>query len=85
LGPDGHLRVQGSLRVAQADILSTVGAGDAFAAGVLYAFHEGETVQTALQYGSCVAAASLSGSGASEAVRSLRECLALEQHFGVHR
>ena len=41
LGPDGKLHTQGSLQIPQTKIVSTVGAGDAFAAGVLYGLHEG--------------------------------------------
>ena len=53
VGRDGQIRHQGSLRIPQARIVGTVGAGDAFAAGVLYGLHEGHPIQSALHYGVC--------------------------------
>jgi sugar/nucleoside kinase (ribokinase family) len=76
LGRDGAFFLQGSLRVPQSEIVSTVGAGDAFAAGVLYGLHEGLPIGTTLQTGVCVAAACLRGSGASDAIKPLADCLA---------
>ncbi len=56
LGRDGQMRFQRSLRIPQSKIVGTVGAGDAFAAGVLYGLHEGCPIESALHYGVCVAA-----------------------------
>ena len=83
LGRDGCFHVRGSLRVPPTQIVSTVGAGDAFAAGVLLAVHEGEPMETALQYGVCVATACLQGPGASDAVGVLQESLGLAGRFEV--
>ncbi len=83
LGRDGHLRRQGSLCVAQSQIVSTVGAGDAFAAGVLYGLHEGIAIEAALHYGVCAAASCLRGEGTSDGVRPLKECLLLSEECGV--
>jgi sugar/nucleoside kinase (ribokinase family) len=83
LGRDGSFHVRGSLRVPPRQIVSTVGAGDAFAAGVLLAVHEGAPMETALQYGVCVAAASLQGAGASDGVGALQESLGLEGRFEI--
>lgn len=83
LGRDGKLYRQGSLCVPQSDIVSTVGAGDAFAAGVLYGLHEGAFIETALHYGACTAASCLAGAGTSEGVRSLQECLLLSDRYGI--
>jgi sugar/nucleoside kinase (ribokinase family) len=83
LGRDGRLRVQGSLDVPSSKIVGTVGAGDAFAAGVLYGLHEGCPIETVLRYGICVAASCLTGAGASDGVQPFKECLALEKTFGV--
>jgi sugar/nucleoside kinase (ribokinase family) len=82
LGRDGVLRSRGSLCLPQSEIIGTVGAGDAFAAGVLYGLHEGCEVETALLYGAAAAASCLSGAGASDGVKTLDECLALEKAFG---
>lgn len=83
LGRDGQLHVQGSLNVPPSKIVGTVGAGDAFAAGVLYGLHEGCPIETALHYGVCVAASCLGGAGASDGIRPLQECLALDKTFAV--
>ena len=83
VGRDGQLHVQGSLAIPSSKIVGTVGAGDAFAAGVLYGLHEEKPIETALHYGVCAAASCLMGAGASESVCSLNECLALEKEFGV--
>lgn len=84
LGSDGRWHIQGSLNVPQTQIVSTVGAGDAFAAGLLYALHEEASIETALRFGVCVAASCLSGAGASDGICSLKECLCLAERFGVH-
>jgi sugar/nucleoside kinase (ribokinase family) len=83
LGRDGQMRFQRSLPIPQSKIVGTVGAGDAFAAGVLYGLHEGCPIETALRYGVCVATSCLCGSGASDGIRRLDECLKIEAEFGV--
>jgi sugar/nucleoside kinase (ribokinase family) len=83
LGPDRRLHTQGSLNLPQSEIVGTVGAGDAFAAGVLLGLHENLPIETALRYGVCASAACLRGPGASDGVGSLADCLALEQKFGT--
>jgi len=80
---NGQLRMQGSLCVPLSRIRGTVGAGDAFAAGVLYGLHEGCDMESALIYGVCVAAACLCEAGCSDGVRPLEECLMLKNEFGV--
>ncbi len=82
LGADASFYHQASLGVPQAEIVSAVGAGDAFAAGVLFALHECESIGTALRYGVCSAAACLLGNSASDGMRPLAECLELQQRFG---
>jgi len=74
-GEAGRLIVQGSVAVPQEAIVSTVGAGDAFAAGVLYGLHESNPIGQALRYGVCAAAACLRGAGASDGIPLLTECL----------
>ena len=79
----GEVCGQGSLVVPQTDIVGTVGAGDAFAAGVLYGLHENVKIAEALHYGVCAAAACLRGAGASESVPALKECLELAGRYGI--
>jgi sugar/nucleoside kinase (ribokinase family) len=83
LGAGGEFHFRGSLKLPQTEIVSTVGAGDAFAAGVLYGLHENQSITTTLKYGVCVAASCLRGAGASDGIISLNECLELEEKFGV--
>jgi sugar/nucleoside kinase (ribokinase family) len=82
LGHDGKLRSQGSLQVPQDAMVSTVGAGDAFAAGVLYGLHEEAPIEAALRDGTCAAAACLRGAGTSDGILPLDECLELATKFG---
>jgi sugar/nucleoside kinase (ribokinase family) len=82
MGPDGKLVIVSSLSIPPEQIVGTVGAGDAFAAGVLYGLHEGVPIETALTYGTCASAACLRGVGTSDAILPLAECLALKDEFG---
>ena len=71
-----------SLKLPKGFIKGTVGAGDAFCAGILYAAHKKLPMPEALKLGACTAAASLSQPGASEGVGSLQDVLALYNQFG---
>lgn len=82
MGRDGVLHSQGSVCVPQEEIVSAVGAGDAFAAGVLHGLHNDEPIQAALRYGICSAAACLRGSGTSTGIRPLADCLAYAEKCG---
>jgi sugar/nucleoside kinase (ribokinase family) len=82
LGRSGGLEVCPSLAVPANRIVNTVGAGDAFAAGVLRAFHDDRPIADALRWGMVAAAACLLGAGCSDGLRPLDDCLALETEFG---
>ncbi len=58
------------------------GAGDAFAAGLLYALHEDWSLADRLRLAVCTAAASLSHPTPSGGMKPVRECLALADAFG---
>ena len=75
MGPDRKLHTVKSLTIPPSEIVSTVGAGDAFAAGVLYGLHENAPIETALTYGTCVSAQCLRGAGTSDAILPLADCL----------
>jgi len=81
----GESHHQGSVLLSQSRIAGTVGAGDAFAAGVLHGLHEGIPMASALRQGVSVAAASLSDASSSEGVKSLRACLALGAKYGYRK
>jgi sugar/nucleoside kinase (ribokinase family) len=78
----GEIIRRGSVRVPAENVRGTAGAGDAFAAGVLYALHEGRNMACALELGACVAAASLFDASCSDGVRKADECLALAAKYG---
>lgn len=64
-------------------IKGTVGAGDAFCAGVLYAAEKGWDLKNAILLGNCTAAASLSEPGGTEGVRTVEEMLRLHTRYGT--
>ena len=72
-----------SLALPDGWIRGTVGAGDAFCAGVLLAAETGRPLPEALKLGACTAAASLSEVNASDGVRTEAEVLALYDRFGT--
>lgn len=78
----GETFFQPSLALPRDEMRSSVGAGDALAAGVLFGLHEGYSWSRSLTLGVCVAAASLRHEGASEGVGSVKECLELAREYG---
>jgi sugar/nucleoside kinase (ribokinase family) len=82
LGRDGQLHRQGSVRLPAAKIAGTVGAGDAFAAGLLHGLHEAVEIGTALRYAVCAAASCLGDVSCSDGVLPLDQCLELGRTFG---
>ncbi|EIQ00678.1 sugar kinase, ribokinase [Opitutaceae bacterium TAV1] len=79
--PDGSLHWQPSLRVPLAAIKGTAGAGDAFAAGVLYGLHEDWPIADSLRLGVCTAAACLGSPTCSDSIPSLQETLGLAERY----
>ena len=71
-----------SLKLPKGWIKGTVGAGDAFCAGVLYAAETGMDMTRALKLGACAAAASLSEVSASDGVKTAEEVLKLYDLYG---
>jgi len=80
--PGGLLWRQGSVRLPRSAVRNATGAGDAFAAGVIYGLHEELPVAQCLRLGVCVAAASLEGAATSDGVQPLAQCLALGETDG---
>lgn len=74
---DGNYYEFKSLKLPKGYIKGTVGAGDAFCAGVLCAAEKGMSLPEALKLGACSAAASLSEVSASDGVRTVDEVLKL--------
>ena len=82
VGSSGRELAQASINMPQERIVGAVGAGDAFAAGVLLGLHEDVPIEVALTYGVCAAAASLLDPTSSNGVKPLSECLHLVEEFG---
>jgi sugar/nucleoside kinase (ribokinase family) len=78
----GEMLAKPSIRVPADEIAGANGAGDAFAAGLLYAVLEGWTLADALALAHAVAAASLRRVGTTDGVLHWRECLALAERWG---
>ncbi len=79
---DGNVVVAGSVSIPSSEIVGVNGAGDAFAAGVLYASHEGQAIEDALRMGHACAAASMRSAATTNTVVSASECLALVEKWG---
>ena len=80
---NGNYHVFPSLQLPKGWIKGTVGAGDAFCAGILYAAEMGMPMYEALRLGACSAAASLSEVSASGGVSTVLEVLELHSRFGT--
>ncbi len=80
--PDGSEAWQPAVALPQEDIVGSVGAGDAFAAGFLLGYHDGKSLDECLRYAVCAAAASLKHASASTGVETLDQCLAIGDRNG---
>lgn len=81
LNRNGELEVLGSLKVPGEKIKGAVGAGDAFAAGVLLGVHENWKMKDSLKLGICAAATCLFDPTCSEGIRPVEECLKLGNEY----
>jgi sugar/nucleoside kinase (ribokinase family) len=84
LTSDGSRFALGSLAMPASAIAGVNGAGDAFAAGMLYGWHEGWDVERSLRLGHACAAASMREVSTTTGVTSVAECLAFAEIYG-HR
>ena len=84
LNKNGEKLFQPSVKMPVEMIKGSVGAGDAFAAGVLAGVHEDLTMAESLQLGVCVAASSLMHPSSSESIVSWQECLKLGVDIGYN-
>ena len=79
---DGTFYSHPSVAVPEAAIMGTNGAGDAFAAGFLYAIHENMSIETAIITGHSAAAASLRGIGTSDQVETFQRSREIAKKWG---
>src|SRR5690606_27158088 len=82
LNRDGQKLFQSCVDVPSEIIKGTVGAGDAFAAGVLAGLHEGWDMKKNMELGVCVAGISLLNNTASEGIMHWQECLKFGKELG---
>jgi sugar/nucleoside kinase (ribokinase family) len=73
---------QPSVNVPDREIVSSNGAGDAFAAGFTLALHEGWPLASALELANASAASSLLAESTFHGVRPMKECLDLARTWG---
>ena len=81
LDRSGKFSKVGSLSLPQGWIKGSVGAGDAFCAGVLYSIMKGFDAEHALRLGSCAAAMNLAAPDSVSGARSYAETFALDSEF----
>ncbi|MBR7188892.1 MAG: carbohydrate kinase family protein [Clostridia bacterium] len=81
LDEQGRFVRMGSLVLPEGYIKGSVGAGDAFCAGVLYGAEKGWTLERAIDLGIASAAASLSAAGATEGMCSQAEAMKLFEKY----
>ncbi|WP_236980384.1 carbohydrate kinase family protein [Membranihabitans maritimus] len=79
---NGNKIFQGGIKIPLEIIKGTVGAGDAFAAGVLAGIHEGWDMDKCLNLGVGVAASSLRDMTSTGSIVNWNECLRLGSIFG---
>lgn len=73
---------QGSVRIPDGQIAGAAGAGDAFAAGLLYGLHDGRDMRECLRMAVCAAASNLLHSTCTGGIRPLEECLRMGDDLG---
>ena len=74
--PGGRTWRQGSVRLRREQVLSTNGAGDAFAAGIILGLHEGWPVERCLRLAVASAAACVRSQSTSAGIKLATACLA---------
>ncbi len=80
---DGTRIALGSVAIPAGAVAGANGAGDAFAAGMLYGLHEDWPIADALRLAHAAAAASMRAVSTTEGVAPVGECLALAEKWGL--
>jgi len=78
----GDIVAVGSVAMPASAIVGVNGAGDAFAAGVVYGWHEGWALEDALRLGHASAAASMRAVSTTQGVAKVAEAWALAERYG---
>ena len=82
-GRDGTRASLGSVAMPASAIAGVNGAGDAFAAGMIYGLHEAWPIAQSLRLAHATAAASMRAVSTTEGVAPVAECLALADRWGL--
>ena len=82
-GRDGARLGLGSVAMPASEVAGVNGAGDAFAAGLIYGLHEGWPILKCLRLAHASAAASMRAVSTTEGVAPVAECLALAERWGL--
>jgi sugar/nucleoside kinase (ribokinase family) len=82
-GRDGARITLGSVAVPPGAVAGANGAGDAFAAGMIYGLHVGWPIADCLRLAHGSAAASMRAVSTTEGVAPVAECLALAEKWGM--
>lgn len=82
LSRDGQSAFMPSVDVPADKVIGANGAGDAFAAGVIYGLHQNWSVPDSIRLGHASAAVSLRSLGTTDAVLPVADCLALAGKWG---
>ena len=81
LSSNGEFTKLGSLKIPQEDIRGSVGAGDAFCAGCLYALYHGYSDLDMLKFASAAAACNLFAENSVDGMRSKKEIEKLSEQY----
>jgi sugar/nucleoside kinase (ribokinase family) len=84
LSKKGEEIIHGAVKLPKCDIVSTVGAGDAFAAGTLWGIHSDWDMQQSIRLGVCTAATCLQHISCSDGVMDHQQCSALGALHSFH-
>lgn len=85
MNANGEFLLQGSVLLPPEKIIGAVGAGDAFAAGVLVELHDDKPMDAALKMGVCAAAACLTHATCSGGILPPSACLQLGMQYGYRK
>lgn len=85
IGKNGESLYQPCVKLPSEKIRGAVGAGDAFAAGVLLGLHETRPIKNCLELGVAAAAASLQHVTCSDGIFSVNQCLTLANQYGYRQ
>lgn len=81
---DGNITEVPSLKIPKEEIKGSVGAGDAFCAGCLFAIYNGYSDKQLLEFASAAAACNLFSANAVDGMRNKTEIMKIAEKYGRH-